>query len=344
MKQIRIFALHRRCTDVDSFVNYIQLPDLKDKFEFVWDEDNPDYLFVTEHIYLYKKIRKDFNRLFYRAKITIFFTREAVSPDFNLFDYAFGFDYNLENGDRFTRIPGPIDLWPKFCKERTNSIGTIEQAREELLNKKGFCCFLYSNYLAHPNRDKLFWLISKYKRVDSLGRHLNNVELKGTGYKGHEFDGVTLKSAYKFSIASENSSFDGYTCEKIITSLEAHTVPVYFGDPHVSTYINPDCFIDCSKYINLDEVVDTVKKVDSDDSLWCKMISAPWQTKEQEREAEKRKALYHDRFHHIFEGDINDNQRKAIGAFATMYESHITRNTVRKKSIISRLLLRLKYK
>lgn len=344
MKQIHIFALHPYCSDIDSFVSYIQLPDLKDRFDLIWDDKSPDYLFATEHIYTSKQLRVLFNSLFKKAKITIFFTREAVSPDFNLFDYAFGFDYNLNNGDRFTRIPGPIDLWPKFCKERTNTITTIEEASEELSKKTGFCSFLYSNYLAHPNRDRLFWLLSDYKRVDSMGRHLNNMDNKGTGFRGHEFDGVLLKSKYKFSIASENSSFDGYTCEKIITSLEAHTVPVYFGDQYVNTYINPECFIDCSKFKSLEEVVEEVKKIDADDSMWCKMISAPWQTKEQMALAERRRQKYHDSFHNIFDQDIDNAIRKAEGTFAYGYFYQFSSNDIKKPNLFTRIYRRIKFK
>lgn len=47
-------------------------------------------------------------------------------------------------------------------------------------------------------RDKLFYNLSEYKRVDSLGKHLNNVNTKGTGYLGHHKDCVTLKEPYKF--------------------------------------------------------------------------------------------------------------------------------------------------
>jgi hypothetical protein len=211
MKEIKLYVLHPYCKDVDSTLSYLQLESLKNRYNFIWDPICPDYLITTEHIYSTPKYRKAYKRVRRKEQITVFFTREAVSPDFNLCDYAIGFDAKLNNEDRFCQLPTAFDLFPAFMQVKDNDLDSTESAIALSQKKSGFCNFLYSNHMAHPNRDKLFYLLSEYKRVDSLGRHLNNVPQKGTGYIGHENSCVGLKSEYKFSIASENASFPGYT-------------------------------------------------------------------------------------------------------------------------------------
>ena len=93
MREIQIYCLHPYCYDVNSTLEYMQLSFLLNKYKFIWNEDNPTFLIATEHIYSSPKYRKIFNKLYRKAEITIFFSREAVSPDFNLFDYACSFDY-----------------------------------------------------------------------------------------------------------------------------------------------------------------------------------------------------------------------------------------------------------
>jgi len=333
MKKISIFMLHPYAKDVNSTLKYLQLEELKDDYQFVWDPVTPDYLIISELIYNSNKIKKQFARLFNSVKIIIFFSREAVSPDFNLCDYAISFDSFLNNGDRYVQLPGPFDLYPAFVKNSTNNIVSKGDWESELSKKKRFCNFLYSNSNAHPNRDRLFYILSKYKRVDSLGKHLNNVDSKGTGYQGHEMDCVSIKSPYKFSIAAENAVFDGYTSEKILTSLSAHTVPIYFGDPRIEDIINPDCFINANKLTDIGDVVNLVKQIDGNDELWKSMIQAPWQTNEQIARCAERKKEYFKFFINIFNQPLNEAVRKPEGCFPDMYRYQFFNYKVKEKSI-----------
>ena len=54
---------------------------------------------------------------------------------------------------------------------------------------------------------------------------------------------IKFLSSYKFSISMENSNGDGYVSEKIIDSLIAGTIPIYYGDYLVDEYINPKVYI-----------------------------------------------------------------------------------------------------
>ena len=80
---------------------------------------------------------------------------------------------------------------------------------------------------------------------------------------------------YKFTIAFENSSYPGYTTEKIAEALTTNTIPIYWGNPLIARDFNPDSFINCHDFGDFDEVIDHVIKVDKDDALYHKYISAP---------------------------------------------------------------------
>ena len=168
-----------------------------------------------------------------------------------------------------------------------------------------FCNFLYSNAEAHPMRDALFYRISEYKRVDSLGRHLNNTGRGGTGYGGgHAAESVLLRQGYKFSIAAENAEFPGYTSEKIFCALAARTVPIYWGNPDICEDVNPAAFISVRDYPDNKALIERIKHIDCDDSLWLEMVLQPWRTPQQEAAHNARSAAYREFFERLFEGRL----------------------------------------
>ena len=317
----RVYCIHPCCKDLASFLKYIRLEGgVRLNEELVWDANNPDILFSSEWISIDKRYFKQFKELHPKAKVNVMFAMEAVEPDFNLFDYAVGFDDNLNFGDRFFRLMSPMELFPGFIPLRENTVRTHEQALQELKRKSGFCNFLYSNYRAHPMRDQLFYALGKYKRVDSLGRHLNNVGKKGTGFSGHAAECTGIKAPYKFSIASENACYPGYTSEKLFTSLTAHTVPIYFGNPNVGDDVNPKAFISVSDFSSLEELVEYVRKVDADDDLWAEYVCQPWLTERQKENAARRNEHYILSMRKIFESPVEDIRRIPVGSHVASYQ------------------------
>lgn len=340
MKQVRIFCIHPFCSDVSSFKDYlhIELPGI----EFVWDENCPDYLISTEVIYSNRRCNKLFQKLYLKAKINIMVAFEAMCPDFNIFDYAVSYDCNLNNGDRFVQLIPPLVMFKGFLPISENLITSEREALDELKKKTGFCNFLYSNWKANPIRDELFFAISSYKRVDSLGRHLNNVGKRGTGYVGHSDECKDIKRPYKFSIACENASFRGYTSEKIYTSLIAHTVPIYWGDPEVVRNVNPNCFVNINNYNSMDDLIQAVRKIDQDDLLWAKMVSSPWRTEDQKSYHSDRENNYSQFFYNIFSQNIDDAVRIARGTFPNIARHFNLRSTPANRTKFLMLLEKLK--
>ncbi len=259
MKKIKVKIYGHPITDVHAY-SYFILTTLKKYYE-VEISDNPDYIFYTDASY---------DHLNYDC-IKIYYTGENVSPNFNLCDYAIGFDY-MQFEDRYYRMPlylvatfyNPDELalaGPDYLtKERMFS-------QEDLAKKSEFCSFIYSNYRSDIERKLMFETLSTYKKVNAAGSYLNNNG--GTRVKNKlEYD-----MKHKFTIAFENSSRSGYTTEKITSALVANTIPIYWGNPNIAKEFNTKRFINCHDYNSFEEVLTRVQELDTNDELYLKTIN-----------------------------------------------------------------------
>ena len=232
-------------------------------YELILDPDNPDYL-------IYSCYSRDF--LKYENSIRIFYTGENLVPDFNLCDYAIGFNY-LEFGDRYLRFPNFAlipDQFEKLIKKKGLSSPDLEK-------KEFFCNFIYSNSQADPARDHFFHLLSNYKKVHSPGSHLNNASMD-IGERFTEdwmYTKLNFQSKCKFTIAFENSSSPGYTTEKLMHAYITNTIPIYWGNPEVTKDFNPESLINCHDFSSFEEVVEKVKELDENDELALQILNEP---------------------------------------------------------------------
>lgn len=94
----------------------------------------------------------------------------------------------------------------------------------------------------------------------TFGRYNKSVRKAYRGEVDDKF--ITLKN-YKFSICFENAIFGGWITEKIIDSLFAGCVPVYWGAPDVTNYIPAEAFIDFRKFQNFDGLNAYLKNMDA---------------------------------------------------------------------------------
>ncbi len=252
---VKFFPFWDGFKEDDNFIANI----LKEKFELVYS-DTPDFLFCP--------ISSE-QQIYYRDAVKILFTSENLCPDFNMFDYAIGFE-RMEYGDRYLRLP-VFYLYEESCKlmEKKHII------YKEPQNK--FCNFIYSNENADTIREDFFQLLSnKYKKVDSGGRYKNNLWDKEPVKNKLEF-----QKSYKFSIAFENSAHRGYITEKIVDAFAAGTIPIYWGAPDIKDFFNEKSFINVRDYNSLEDVIERVREVDADDNEFRKMLAEPAYISEQ---------------------------------------------------------------
>ena len=249
MKQIKIY-FEDFWPDFNSEDNFI-IKILRQEYKVILDE-NPDYLFFSVYAY---------NHLKYRNCIKIFYSAENIEPDFNLCDYAIAFQH-LNAGDRYLRHPLYVDSG--FEKIENKHFET-----DKVLNRK-FCNFVYSNSKwVDPIRELFFNKLSKYKKVDSGGRYLNNIG-------GPVADKIDFIKDYKFTIAFENSSLSGYTTEKLVDPMTVNSMPIYWGNPDIHLDFNKESIIFVNNYSTLDEAIEEVIRLDKNDEAYIEKLSKPW--------------------------------------------------------------------
>ncbi len=247
--------------------------------------DTPDYLIFS--IFGYEHLK-------FQNCIKILYSGENITPDFNLCDYAIGFDH-ITFGDRYMRLP----LYVSYDIERLAKPKAIDP--EKVLNRK-FCSFVVSNGVS-PERNRFFKLLSEYKRVDSGGRFMNNIG-------GPVPDKEAFIKDYKFNIAFENSIYDGYTTEKLLEPMLMDSLPIYWGNKLVGLDFNPQSFINTTDFPSLEAVVEYVVKLDTNDEDYLSKLSIPWLNKNNYLNWESQ---FYDFFDNIF------NKPKSEARYLTDY-------------------------
>lgn len=81
-------------------------------------------------------------------------------------------------------------------------------------------------------------------------------------YRGKIPDKLPVLEKYKFSLIFENCIFDGWITEKIVDSMYAGCVPIYWGAPDITDYVPANCFIDYRKFKDFSELDYFLKNMD----------------------------------------------------------------------------------
>ena len=231
------------------WINLIR-QDIKEKFEIEIDKDNPDYL-----IYATFGCEHALNK--YNNTIKIAFFTENQLPDLNVADYAIGLGH-INHLDRFFTFPYLVYILS--LNNRTSK--DFQIVRDNVLKSKKrtkFCAAVISNPIGF--RFAFMKELNKYKKVDNGGRAANNIG-------GHVQNKIEFLNQYKFSIGMENSEADGYASEKILDSLWAGNIPIYYGDYMIDEYINPKTYILIRDNYELKQKIEYIKKIDNDDNLY----------------------------------------------------------------------------
>ena len=203
--------------------------------------------------------------------LRIYYTGENTRPNFKQCDYAFSFDHS--DHPRNYRFPDYAAYEDVRELLRLKDVDSIVRAKTK------FCEFTYSNPFPQE-RIRFFKALSKYKRIDSFGKVLNNTaDVEGSG----EWNGPNwmqyrraFLAPYKFSIAFEHESYPGYVTEKILYAMLTNAIPIYWGNPDIGKDFNTKSFINCHEYSSFDEVCERVIEVDSDQALYRQYLAEPY--------------------------------------------------------------------
>ena len=306
----------------DNFITRV----LSERYEIEFS-DEPEYLFYScmgEEYLKYDCIR-------------IFYTGENLRPDFNICDYAIGFDY-IEFEDRYLRFPQ--FMLHEYDKDLESVIN--KQSQQVVSKDKKFCNFIYSNSATSCPRGEFFEQLCKYKKVDSGGKYLNNIDYVVD-------DKFEWQTNYKFTIAFENSSTNGYVTEKIFQAFSAGTIPIYWGNPRIAEDFNEKAFINCHAYNSFDEVIEKVRELDQNEEAYLEMLNQPV-FNQKALDSYVKKEYLADFLYHIVDQDMIKAKRIQHDFIWTQRAECIVKNSLRfnyiqsrynKKNIFVKIIVRL---
>jgi hypothetical protein len=212
--------------------------------------DDPDLLFYScygsDHL---------------RARCTrVLVSWENRGWGFSQCDWAFTSD--LSSAGRHYRLP----LWVAHLE--LPFVQPSIDTRSALDRKEGFASIVVSNPEGRT-RNRIREALAAHGPVASGGRFGNNVG-------GPVADKLEFIARFKFNIAFENSSYPGYTTEKLLDALRADTVPIYWGNPHVADDFNSARFVNYHDFASEDQFVRRIIELDEDDDAYCEMLGQPW--------------------------------------------------------------------
>jgi hypothetical protein len=135
--------------------------------------------------------------------------------------------------------------------------------------KDKFCIFIVSNGACHQRND-FFNKLCEYKKVDSYGVHLNNMnKILEHNFWTPEF--LDILKQYKFMICFENKTSEYYLTEKLINAYYSDTIPIYWGCPQTEEWINTDSIIYIKPEYNEEQINQTINEIillDNNDELY----------------------------------------------------------------------------
>lgn len=189
----------------------------------------------------------------------VFIGWENERADWRICDYVLDSDF-VNNNPRHKRYP----LWASWNPEQLLS----PKNSAVFHSKSKFCCMLVSNAKAKERID-FFQALSTYKKVDSAGRYLNNI---GRSVN----DKMDFIKDYKFVISFENSSYPGYTTEKLIEPMLVGSIPVYWGNSDVGIDFNSKSFVNINDFSSYQEAINYIIELDNDEQKYQAMVAEPW--------------------------------------------------------------------
>ena len=255
-------------TDSFSSIENFFINILSEKYEVVRDDNNPDYLIFFDRNF-------GSNNSSYDAKncIKIFYTGENARPWEYRCHNSITFDHFEFEGANYRLPLYVIYDYDNHSRDVPNT-STIDRSLGDLLQRKEFCSFVVKNE-ACAMRNNWFHRLHAYKPVASAGPLYNNM-----GYILPRGDGAVqakLKflNNYKFNLCFENSSYPGYTTEKLYEALCAKTIPIYWGSPTIEVDFNTKAFLNWHDYGDDDAFFEAIKEIDESPELYEEMYMQP---------------------------------------------------------------------
>lgn len=257
--------------------------DLSKKGDFIKRISPKLYIYMRKLYVKFKNIKKPDKLPAPQGNfVKIFCGAEHVMPNMNECDWAFSphFEENV-NHKRHMRIPAYM-----LSDYMLKNFGSPDLKRKVDFNKikkekTKFCNFIYSQDV--PERNDFFARLSRYKKIDSPGRCMNNMLPIGSHADSKKSrlsvswvqEKLDFLKPYKFTIAFENSSKPGWVTEKLTQPFLVNSIPIYFGHPEVKRDFNAKSFLNYHDFKDVRSFIEHIIKVDNDDKLYKQYLEQP---------------------------------------------------------------------
>ena len=209
-------------------------------------------------------------KLSYNSRKTMWFTGENKrAPIGNQFDTYLGFEPEglIPN---LHYLPLWVLNFDHFGKGIAHGFTSVVTTQDQLLlprkfrkiRKDKFCCA----FLGNPTSFRV-GILKILADIEPVGFY-------GSAFGNKVSDKSLASSDYRFSFAFENNLFPGYITEKLLEAYLANTVPLYWGIDS-SRYFNKDAFINFSEFKSLEEFMNSVRELNSDEDRYVATYEQP---------------------------------------------------------------------
>ncbi len=208
---------------------------------------------------------------------------KAVNPNnynqelFDRFKYIFTWDDDLVDNKKFFKYMMPTPIRPVI----TQSVPFSE--RKLLVNISAHRYSHYSHELYSARRKTSKYFDTHYpndfdlfgarwhRPLTRLEQYFPSLVMKFSTWRGVSPNKLKTMSQYKFSLCYENiSNVKGYISEKIFDTIQADSVPIYWGADNIEDYVDPKAFVDRRKFKSDKDLADFlfgVKEAEYNDML-----------------------------------------------------------------------------
>lgn len=226
------------------------------------DRINPDLIIYSDYI-------NDRSVNINRARLL--YSPENIPRKNYLFKYHMNYGVESNQNFRFQNF-----FYYPFFYEITNDeesqyyLGLKNREKTKNIN------FIYSNGKALI-RNKYFDYLSTYCKIDSYGKHRNNMgalpKYLDKSLLSRAIQKSELIADYKYTIAFENSRGADYISEKIWEPISVNSIPIYYGSHAVFDYFNKNKIIYIKDEKDFSKSLSLIKEINSSDKLYKEYLA-----------------------------------------------------------------------